>query len=280
MNRTRRQLPKQLLGKEGRRILLPNFETSQKLGITTEMTTLSHRTTTYLSSSHTIIYIYIYCVWFVNQMDVLGMRASSGPGEGKDCIYLSIYPSDELARVEFAASSWKYSIFCFLLDASLLFSYCLSNINTDQLYIFSYTTTLPAPSYIYTHNRRITMASPRRGSSSRRGVGASLTFEDFFPTMVAKLGTDGFMKELSKGFGLLVDRNSGVITFESLKKNLTVLGLQGMSDDEVMSMLREGDMDGDGALNEKEFCVLMFRLSPELMKDSKGLLEEAIFDEY
>lgn len=98
--------------------------------------------------------------------------------------------------------------------------------------------------------------------------------------MVAKLGTDGFMKELSKGFGLLVDRNSGVITFESLKKNLMVLGLQGMSDDEVMSMLREGDMDGDGALNEKEFCVLMFRLSPELMKDSKGLLEEAIFDEY
>ncbi|CAA7394616.1 unnamed protein product [Spirodela intermedia] len=28
---------------------------------------------------------------------------------------------------------------------------------------------------------------------------------------------------------------------------------------------QEGDMDGDGALDELEFCVLMFQLSPELM---------------
>ncbi|KAK4770750.1 hypothetical protein SAY87_031282 [Trapa incisa] len=101
-----------------------------------------------------------------------------------------------------------------------------------------------------------------------------LIFEDFFPVMVEKLGADGFMKELSNGFGLLVDRDKGVITFESLKRNLALLGLQGMSDEEVRSMLREGDLDGDGALDENEFCVLMLRLSPQLMKDSRELLKE------
>lgn len=95
--------------------------------------------------------------------------------------------------------------------------------------------------------------------------------------MVEKLGADGFMKELSNGYGLLVDRYKGVITFESLKKNLALLGLVGMSDEDVMSMLREGDLDEDGVLNEKEFCVLMLRLSPQLMEESRELLKEAIY---
>ncbi|KAF5472069.1 hypothetical protein F2P56_008816 [Juglans regia] len=112
--------------------------------------------------------------------------------------------------------------------------------------------------------------------ASRSGV----VFEDFFPAMVEKLGAEGFMKELCNGFRLLTDGDKGKITFESLKKNAALLGLQGMSDEEVMCMLREGDLDGDGALNEMEFCTLMFRLSPELMESSKELLEEAIVSEY
>ena len=50
-----------------------------------------------------------------------------------------------------------------------------------------------------------------------------------------------------------------------------------MNDDELRCMLREGDLDGDGALDEMEFCTLMFRLSPALMNNSKELLEEAIY---
>ncbi|KAL5579259.1 hypothetical protein UlMin_011701 [Ulmus minor] len=101
-------------------------------------------------------------------------------------------------------------------------------------------------------------------------------FEDFFPAMVEKLGAEGFMKELCNGFHLLIDGDKRVITFESLKKNSALLGLQGMSDEEIMCMLKEGDLDGDGALNEMEFCTLMFRLSPDLMKSSNELFEEAI----
>ncbi|KAF5728980.1 calcium-binding protein PBP1-like [Tripterygium wilfordii] len=113
--------------------------------------------------------------------------------------------------------------------------------------------------------------------STREG---GVVFEDFFPAMMEKLGADGFMKELCNGFRLLVDEDKGVITFESLKKKSGLLGLKDTSDEEVICMIREGDLDGDGGLDEMEFCTLMFRLSPALMRDSSELLAEAInFDE-
>ncbi|XP_052182151.1 calcium-binding protein PBP1-like [Diospyros lotus] len=109
--------------------------------------------------------------------------------------------------------------------------------------------------------------------------GSGLVFEDFFPSMVARLGVEGFIDELCKGFRLLMDGDEGVITFESLKKNSAVLGLQDLSDDELKCMLEEGDSDGDGRLNQMEFCVLMFRLSPDLMKGSRRWLEQVLMNE-
>ncbi|KAL4579593.1 hypothetical protein LXL04_015746 [Taraxacum kok-saghyz] len=82
--------------------------------------------------------------------------------------------------------------------------------------------------------------------------------------MADKLGGEGPIGELCSGFQLLVDADKGVITFESLKNNSSILGLQDLSDDDLRSMLREGDFHGDGALNQMEFCVLMFRLSSDL----------------
>ncbi|MCD7463256.1 Calcium-binding protein krp1 [Datura stramonium] len=105
-------------------------------------------------------------------------------------------------------------------------------------------------------------------------------FNDFLPLMAEKLGGDGLIGELCKGFQLLMDRDKGVITFQSLKKNSALLGLQDLTDDDLRSMLKEGDFDGDGALNQMEFCVLMFRLSPELMEQSQFFLEEALHQEF
>uniref|UniRef100_A0A7N0V2V9 EF-hand domain-containing protein n=1 Tax=Kalanchoe fedtschenkoi TaxID=63787 RepID=A0A7N0V2V9_KALFE len=110
--------------------------------------------------------------------------------------------------------------------------------------------------------------------------GSGLVFQDFFPAMVEKLGSDGFMKELCNGFGLLVDGERGVITAESLKRNAALLGMEEMSEDEARSMVREGDLDGDGVLNQTEFCVLMCRLSPGLMTGGLKLLEQAILTEF
>ncbi|KAL4585379.1 hypothetical protein LXL04_000998 [Taraxacum kok-saghyz] len=75
--------------------------------------------------------------------------------------------------------------------------------------------------------------------------------------MADKLGGEGLIGDLCSGFQLLVDAEKGVITFESLKNNSSVLGLQDLSDDDLRSMLREGDFDGVGALNQIEFCVLI-----------------------
>ncbi|KAI3753840.1 hypothetical protein L2E82_25904 [Cichorium intybus] len=105
-------------------------------------------------------------------------------------------------------------------------------------------------------------------------------FQDFLPLMADKLGGEGLIGELCNGFQLLMDANKGVITFDSLKKNSSLLGLQDLTDDDLRSMLKEGDFDGDGALNQMEFCVLMFRLSPNLMEQSEFLLEEALEHEF
>ncbi|KAL1184865.1 hypothetical protein V6Z11_A01G075100 [Gossypium hirsutum] len=98
--------------------------------------------------------------------------------------------------------------------------------------------------------------------------------------MADKLGGDGLIGELCNGFNLLMDREKGVITFDSLKKNSAPLGLQDLTDDDLKCMMEEGDFDGDGALNQMEFCVLMFRLSPELMEASRFLFEEAFQHEF
>nr|GMC49915.1 calcium-binding protein PBP1-like [Ipomoea batatas]GMD62389.1 calcium-binding protein PBP1-like [Ipomoea batatas] len=103
-------------------------------------------------------------------------------------------------------------------------------------------------------------------------------FRDLLPLMAEKLGGDALIGELCNGFQLLMDKDRGVITFESLKNNSALLGLQDFTDDDLRSMLREGDSDGDGALNQMEFCVLMFRLSPELMEQSEFLLDQALHD--
>ncbi|KAJ8504016.1 hypothetical protein OPV22_004902 [Ensete ventricosum] len=100
-------------------------------------------------------------------------------------------------------------------------------------------------------------------------------FEDFLPLMADKLGDDGLMEELCNGFRLLMDPRRRLITFDSLKRNAGLLGLDGLRDDELRAMLREGDTDGDGALNQWEFCVLMVRLSPQLMEAPRRLMDQA-----
>lgn len=111
------------------------------------------------------------------------------------------------------------------------------------------------------------------------GAKTEAGFEDMLPAMAEKLGGEGLIRELCNGFNLLMDRDKGLITFDSLKKNSALLGLQDLRDEELYSMLREGDVDGDGTLNQMEFCVLMFRLSPDLMEASQWWLEEALLQE-
>ncbi|KAL7243999.1 hypothetical protein ACSBR1_016260 [Camellia fascicularis] len=104
-------------------------------------------------------------------------------------------------------------------------------------------------------------------------------FQDLLPIMAQKLGAEGLIKELCNGFKLLMDGGEGVITFESLKRNSALLGLQDLGEDQLKNMIREGDLNGNGAINQMEFCVLMFRLSSQLMGESERLLGDAFLQE-
>ncbi|PON39031.1 Parvalbumin [Trema orientale] len=104
-------------------------------------------------------------------------------------------------------------------------------------------------------------------------------YEDLLPVMADKLDVENFVSELCKGFQLLADPEKGLITSGSLRKNSAFLGMEGMSKEEAEAMVRQGDLDGDGALNETEFCILMVRLSPEMMEDAAAWLEKALDQE-
>jgi len=98
-------------------------------------------------------------------------------------------------------------------------------------------------------------------SSMGSDKSSSVQFQDFLPLMARKLGVAGLIQELCKGFQLLMEPSTGKITFQSLKRNASRLGLGELRDDELLEMMREGDLD------QMEFCILMVRLSPELMEE-------------
>ncbi|XP_057463736.1 calcium-binding protein KIC-like [Actinidia eriantha] len=99
---------------------------------------------------------------------------------------------------------------------------------------------------------------------------------DLLPVMAEKLDVETFVSELCRGFRLLADPTTRLITSESLRKSSALLGMEGMSREDAEAMVREGDLDGDGALDEKEFCILMVRLSPGMMQDAEVWLDKAL----
>ncbi|KAF7805847.1 calcium-binding protein PBP1-like [Senna tora] len=108
---------------------------------------------------------------------------------------------------------------------------------------------------------------------------AGIGFEDLLPMMADKLGGEGLIKELCNGFELLMDKEKGVITLESLRTNSALLGLHELKEDELVMMMKEADLDGDGALTQMDFCVLMFRLSPDLINHCCFYLDQPLQDQ-
>jgi calcium-binding protein KIC and related proteins len=114
-------------------------------------------------------------------------------------------------------------------------------------------------------------------SASRARAGAGEEYEDLLPVMGERLGVAGLLAELRAGFRLLADGERGAITPDSLRRGAAAaLGVAGMAHADAAAMVREGDADGDGALSEAEFCVLMVRLSPGIMAHAEAWLADAI----
>ncbi|CAI9101093.1 OLC1v1038341C1 [Oldenlandia corymbosa var. corymbosa] len=108
---------------------------------------------------------------------------------------------------------------------------------------------------------------------------SSQIYEDLLPVMADKLDVDSFVNELCCGFRMLADPATGLITTSSLQKNCGCLGMEEMSLEDAEAMVKEGDLDGDGALTETEFCILMVRLSPGMMQHAETWLQKAIAPE-
>ena len=111
------------------------------------------------------------------------------------------------------------------------------------------------------------------------GITESTEYEDLLPVMAEKPDVDTFVGELCGGFRLLADPTSGLITSASLRNNCALLGMEGLSRKDAEAMVKEGDLDGDGALNQTEFCILMVRLSPGMMQDAEAWLDKAVAQE-
>ncbi|KAJ0052386.1 hypothetical protein Pint_00628 [Pistacia integerrima] len=115
--------------------------------------------------------------------------------------------------------------------------------------------------------------------TSTKATSMTSEYEDLLPVMAEKLDVETFVSELCGGFRLLSDLNRGLITPESLRENSAYLGMEGMTKEDAEAMVKEGDLDGDGALNETEFCILMVRLSPGMMEDAEAWLDKALQQE-
>nr|TKW03232.1 hypothetical protein SEVIR_7G011500v2 [Setaria viridis] len=50
------------------------------------------------------------------------------------------------------------------------------------------------------------------------------------------VGKEGLIRELASGFRLLMDPSRGLITFDSLRYNASLLGLGAMSDDDLRGL--------------------------------------------
>ncbi|XP_020688065.1 calcium-binding protein KIC [Dendrobium catenatum] len=137
-----------------------------------------------------------------------------------------------------------------------------------------------ARTYRSLSGERVTMATEETKMPLRRAAEGKEEekeeYEDLLPAMAEKLEADDFVSELCGGFRLLADADRGAITAESLRRHAAMLGMAGMTAEEAEAMVREGDLNGDGVLNEAEFCILMVRLSPGMMDDAEAWLEKAI----
>ena len=83
-----------------------------------------------------------------------------------------------------------------------------------------------------------------------------IRYDEFLSLMSQIMNEKGIQEEMMKAFNLFDVDGSGKITFENLRQVAENLG-EKMTDAELREMIREADLDKDGAVNATEFVRIM-----------------------
>ncbi|KAH9423697.1 Centrin-1 [Dermatophagoides pteronyssinus] len=83
-----------------------------------------------------------------------------------------------------------------------------------------------------------------------------ILYNDFEQLMIKRITEKNVNDEIMKAFQLFDTNQTGKITFDDLKRVSNELG-EKITDDELMEMIQEADLDGDKAVDCQEFLRIM-----------------------
>ncbi|OTF81038.1 hypothetical protein BLA29_007628 [Euroglyphus maynei] len=83
-----------------------------------------------------------------------------------------------------------------------------------------------------------------------------ILYNDFEQLMIKRITEKTVNDEIMKAFQLFDTNRTGKITFDDLKRVSNELG-EKITDDELMEMIQEADLDGDKAVDCQEFLRIM-----------------------
>lgn len=79
-----------------------------------------------------------------------------------------------------------------------------------------------------------------------------ISYDDFYRFVANKLVERDPVEEIKRAFKLFDDDRTGKISLKNLRRVAKELG-ENITDDELMAMIDEFDLDDDGEINEEEF---------------------------
>ncbi|KAL5292434.1 hypothetical protein ACFFRR_011321 [Megaselia abdita] len=83
-----------------------------------------------------------------------------------------------------------------------------------------------------------------------------ISFLEFQKIVTDRIEETEMKEELSKAFNFFDNDKTGSISFKNLKRVAKELG-EKLTDEELLEMIDEADLDGDGFVNKKEFFRVM-----------------------
>lgn len=87
-----------------------------------------------------------------------------------------------------------------------------------------------------------------------------IDFSEFLEMMTTKMSERDSKEEIIKAFRLFDDDETGKISLKNLRRVAKEIG-EAMTEQELMEMIEEADLDGDGEIDQEEFLRIMKKTS-------------------